>query len=532
MKDYDPERSDYDSWTAKVRPWNLHVSEILRPWKVGVRPVYGKSATLESACQWELTRPKITSHCVVWAAARQSEHTLHFLLNVALVTHPQYFPICIQPAFPGWTPQHQDGRPIVRDSKLLQPLLHFLDKICTPRLLWASLCNLALKLRNICRDSLILLIGFQCFKIAFATAEPNCCVISVLQPPVSTQLSSSYQIIKPFGLDSEIGLHRPICFHEQRAKLVGLDIKMGPITCCSVCSTTAAGLAIATARIASVSCTSLAAHGYGLCPHLHFAATPPWLRKTERHGKHRQIAGYANPKSAAIQREDLQVRQCSKWKEKRFQSVWKVLAQHLNFLPLPHALPLRPRRLPRWTWCSASFFALARLSVAARGWAAFRRLAPDRLRGKKLPTKSPQWYQSTFARPFWRELLLECKCLNEQHDSLSKSNRKDSTKCRMQSPQNHNGQSFFWCNCRTSSGHRRSFQLLGYWKSEPASNYAKFLESFKTGKRNQEPSKPNKEHQTTTTPGSHEKNTMVSQVICSAQKWKMVWTFCQPQKIW
>jgi len=57
-------------------------------------------------------------------------------------------------------------------------------------------------------------------------------------------------------------------------------------------------------------------------------------------------------------------------------------------------------------------------------------------------------------------------------------------------------------------------------KSEPASNYAKFLESFQTGKRNQEPSKPNKEHQTTTTPGSHEKNTMVSQVICSAQKRK------------
>ena len=224
----------------------------------------------------------------------------------------------------GWTPQNQDGRPIVRYSKLLQPPLHFLDKICTPRLLWTSLSNLALKLRNICRDSLILLIRFQCFKIAFATAKPNCCVISILQPLVSTQLSSSYQIIKPFCLDSEICLHWPICFHEQRTKLVGLDIKMGPVTCCSVRSTTTAGLAIATAayslhvisravwfhqtnqtlsyiekclqQLASVSCTSLAAHGYGLCPHLHSAATPPWLQKTERHGKHRQIAGCAIPK--------------------------------------------------------------------------------------------------------------------------------------------------------------------------------------------------------------------------------------------
>ena len=67
-------------------------------------------------------------------------------------------------------------------------------------------------------------------------------------------------------------------------------------------------------------------------------------------------------------------------------------------------------------------------------------------------------------------------------------------------------------------------------KSEPASNYAKFLESFKTGKRNQEPSKPNKEHQTTTTPGSHEKNTMVSQVICSAQKWKWCEHFASHKK--
>ena len=42
---------DYGPWTAKVRPWNLHVSERLRPWTVGLRPLDCKSTTLGSACQ-------------------------------------------------------------------------------------------------------------------------------------------------------------------------------------------------------------------------------------------------------------------------------------------------------------------------------------------------------------------------------------------------------------------------------------------------------------------------------------------------
>ena len=44
---------------------------------------------------------------------------------------------------------------------------------------------------------------------------------------------------------------------------------------------------------------------------------------------------------------------------------------------------------------------------------------------------------------------------------------------------------FFWCLCPSSSGRCRSLQLLDDWRGEPAGNYAKDLDSFKTGKQRQ-----------------------------------------------
>ena len=66
------------------------------------------------------------------------------------------------------------------------------------------------------------------FKIAFATADPNCCVISALQPLVSTQLSSSYQIVKPFGLDLGNWFASANLFPQTTCQTCWLGHKNGP----------------------------------------------------------------------------------------------------------------------------------------------------------------------------------------------------------------------------------------------------------------------------------------------------------------